>query len=194
MNLTSFRACVVVWLAVVCLMAGLTWSCQQDLPPSLDAPSINSPTTANTSRPRTLRINEPCAIPFVTWDHDLGGFLHWTPDGEQLLIDDGDVITAVVATGRVLRSVVDANRRGTGLGVHGFYADLSPDGSRIAYSSCEGYYELAVVGLDGTKKEFWTVTKGLETLPCLVAGWVADYIHWRWCAKPIRREYNLRHH
>ena len=165
MNLTKSRAIVVVWLAVVCLMAGLTWSCQQDLPPPLDAPSINNPTTANTSPPRQFSITNPCAVPFKTWGHDFGGFLHWTPDGERLLVDDDDVITLVDETGRKVRSVVDANRRGTGLGIHGFYADLSPDGSRIAYSSCEGYYELAVVGIDGTKKVFLTAHSGLDHYP-----------------------------
>ena len=72
---------------------------------------------------------------------------------------------------------------GTGLGVNGFYADLSPDGSRITYSSCElsqaetgccAYYgpdvaernyEIAVIGIDGTKQARLTATKGLDHYP-----------------------------
>ncbi len=135
-------------------------------------------------------IKQPCDIPFVAREHGyFGGFLHWTPDGEQLVFDDDDVIALVDEAGREVRSVVDANPSGTGLGVHGFYADLSPDGSRIAYSSCEfsqpdmggyidlgGYvhyglevaernYEIAVIGIDGTQEARLTARKGLDHYP-----------------------------
>ncbi len=148
------------------------------------------------SFPIRYAIKQPCDIPFEAREYGyFGGFLHWTPDGERLVFDDDDVITIVDEAGRRVRSVVDANPSGTGLGIHGFYADLSPDGSRIAYSSCEfsqpeigeyyvdygrysdyrpdvavRNYEIAVIGIDGTNQSRLTVRKGLNHYPA----WAPD--------------------
>ena len=63
------------------------------------------------------------------------GFVQWTPDGAQLLFNDLSTVKAVDARGTRLRTIVDANPRREFS--YGLYAHLSPDGSRVAYTSCE---------------------------------------------------------
>ena len=58
---------------------------------------------------------------------------------------------------------------------YGFYADVSPDGSRVVYSSCEyedvalGYthtdYEIATIGIDGTGQRQMTSNMHLDGYP-----------------------------
>ncbi len=100
-------------------------------------------------------------------------FLHWTPDGSQLVFDFDETVWAVDREGTRLRSVVDANPgyyedSRIPLNFHyGFHADVSPDGSMIAYSTCRypndsphaeddpryGFgYEIAAIGIDGTMR------------------------------------------
>ena len=84
-----------------------------------------------------------------------GSFLEWNLDGTELIFDHESDIYAVDIGGRYLRSIVDANPRH--LFGWGFHADLSPDGSRIVYSSCEfrdefDGYEIATVNIDGTNR------------------------------------------
>ena len=104
-------------------------------------------------------------------------FLEWTPDGRHLVFSswwvDESVISIVDAEGSQVRTIVDANpwRRF----IFGFYADPSPDGSRVVYSSCEYPrcpkgtdceevevdpddrrafdYEIATIGIDGASPE-----------------------------------------
>ena len=99
-----------------------------------------------------------------------GGFVKWTPSGSHILFDDRSTILSVDAAGSRLRTVVDANP-GERF-VLGLYADISPDGARIAYTSCqymtegEGYreylysgdrgkymHEIATVAMDGSTPE-----------------------------------------
>ena len=105
-------------------------------------------------------------------------FLHWTPDGSQLVFDFDENVWAVDREGTRLRSVVDANPGFYDPGYYrdspiplnfhyGFHADVSPDGSMIAYSTCRypndsphaeddpryGFgYEIAAIGIDGTMR------------------------------------------
>ena len=105
-------------------------------------------------------------------------FLEWTSDGRQLIFSDRGTrpglfqtsISIVDDEGSHVRTIVDANPRWHF--VDGFYADLSPDGSRVVYSSCEYprclkggtcdeeafysddfNYEIAAIGIDGTSPE-----------------------------------------
>ena len=101
----------------------------------------------------------------------LDHFLHWTPDGSHLVFDFDDHVWVVDREGTRLRSLVDANpgfRKDTlreGMSQYGFHADVSPDGSVVAYSTCryptdspyagehprDGFgYEIASIGIDGT--------------------------------------------
>ena len=87
-------------------------------------------------------------------------FLHWTPDGSYLVVGADNEIWTLEVEGARLLQVADTrpyNTRGEAIAAPpaGFYADVSPDGSRIVYSTCEyhgGGYELATVNIDGTDK------------------------------------------
>ncbi len=114
----------------------------------------------------------PCGPvgPYYDGGH-LDHFLHWTPDGSHLVFDFDEHVWAVDREGTRLRSLVDANPSfhkeipREGMSQYGFHADVSPDGSVIAYSTCRypndspyseehpryGFgYEIASIGIDGT--------------------------------------------
>ena len=57
------------------------------------------------------------------------------PDGSHILFDDRSTIKLIDADGSRLQTVVDANP-GYVLS-YGVHADISPDGSRIVYTSCQ---------------------------------------------------------
>ena len=107
-------------------------------------------------------------------------YLEWTPDGAQIAFNyapasmpDGrenskSAIWLVDVDNPRLRMVVDANPGY--LLPYGFHADVSPDGTRIVYATCEfpseglrGYgensersayrYEIAVINLDGAEQQ-----------------------------------------
>lgn len=75
--------------------------------------------------------------------------LRWTQDGTHIILDDPQggrgfggrdptprsTIYLVDAGGTRLRRIVDANPEYVSL--HGTYADVSPDGTRVVYASCE---------------------------------------------------------
>ncbi len=64
-----------------------------------------------------------------------GHFIDWTPDGLEIVFDDGTAVMMIDVDGSRLRAIVDANP-GNGFPYH-FHADVSPDGSSIVYSSCQ---------------------------------------------------------
>ena len=88
-------------------------------------------------------------------------FVEWTPDSSQIIFNYKTSVMAVGADGSDLRRVVDANPGEDLDFFYGFHADISPDGQRIAYSSCQFPtgpaservsfdYELATINLDGS--------------------------------------------
>ena len=125
--------------------------------------------------------------------------LLWTPDGSHLVFSYGSVIWTVDEQGARLRMVLDANPVDLylfSLGfvdfLHGFHADLSPDGAQLAYTSCqfpteyqdpamvqavidqngqEWYerdiynYEIAVTGLDGGSQQRITHRHSINHYP-----------------------------
>ena len=79
-------------------------------------------------------------------------YIRWSPDGSQILFDvSGDKVEgpvdlyAVAADGSRLEKIVDASAKGSLWGTGGsmMYFDVSPDGSRIAYSACAYNRKLA---------------------------------------------------
>ena len=112
--------------------------------------------------------------------------IHWTPDGAHLLFDYQGTIQVVDLEGTQLCTLVDADPRypigkgGTWISLAvGLYFDISSDGTRIVYTSCEfreegsnldpetGYfgYEIAVINLDGTGKQRLTRNDVLDHYP-----------------------------
>ena len=102
-------------------------------------------------------------------------FLEWTPDDARLIFNWGTKIWAIDAAGADLRQVVEVNPvvrselyESPAPMEYGHHASVSPDGLRIAYSTCEFrtdslasefvyyegdhnlyHYEIATVGMDG---------------------------------------------
>ena len=61
-------------------------------------------------------------------------FLDWSPDSSQIIFSYGTTIQRINVEGSRLRVIVDANPQRAL--PYGFHADVSPDGSRIVYSTC----------------------------------------------------------
>ena len=106
-------------------------------------------------------------------------FVEWTPDDSHILFDYGTAIMIVDAAGSGWRTLVDANP-GYELR-YGFHADISPDGQRVVYSSCEFptgaksergsfNYEIASVNLDGSDPRRLTENEGPDLFPA----WSSD--------------------
>ena len=114
----------------------------------------------------------PCHNARFLLNRDL--FLQWTRDGSYLVFGADNKIWTLDVEGARLLQVADTRLYDRQLGeirgvpLAGFYADVSPDGSRIVYSTCEyrdGGYELATVNIDGTDKRRLTQDPYFEHNP-----------------------------
>ena len=117
-------------------------------------------------------------------------FLHWVPGDSLLVFDFDQDIWAVSTDGTELRRIVDPNPSSPSgplahPSMYGFSADVSPDGSRIVYSSCEfpvgdlpsryivkdpgllvgTGYEIGVIDIDGTGQVRLTKNGDFDSLP-----------------------------
>ena len=101
--------------------------------------------------------------------------LHWANGTSTLIVDVGDAIWQVDAGGEWVREVVDLDPQSEhdrGPMLYGRHADVSPDGSRIVYSTCEytnlsviGDYEIATANGDGTERQRLTKSSGFDSYP-----------------------------
>ena len=97
-----------------------------------------------------------------------------------MVFDLGYATWVVDAEGATVRKIVDADPEShLGRGQYRYYADVSPDGSRIVYSTCEytyydhdavGWrynlgYELAAVNVDGSDLQRLTDNLHFENYP-----------------------------
>ena len=119
---------------------------------------------------------------------DFGFFVHflsWTPDGTSLIFDHATKLGTSDATGRNHRTLTTVHHTSGSYvepPLYGFHADMSPDGTRIVYSTCEFstepdvsrgtypdqpefHYEIAVINLDGTSKQRLTENTFLDHYP-----------------------------
>ena len=124
-------------------------------------------------------------------------FLHWTRDGSRLVFDADDTIWAIDLERGGLGQVADVDHNyrrlvdspGSMLRIlYGFHADVSPDGSRVVYSTCEysgdrvietwegiGHdtagqspleaYEIGTVNFNGNERKRLTKAPGLVNYP-----------------------------
>ena len=154
---------VLVGLAVVVLLPLVAYGCgeggqspdssETELRPWQDPLAGEGPNyTASTSgHPRM-----PCR-PDWWGDENYGPdlyehFIHWSPDGSHLVFDADNTIWTLDADGAELLELAEVDPEGLDFG---FYADMSPDGPQIVYSTCEypdDGYEIAAVRVDGTDK------------------------------------------
>ena len=163
-------------------------------------PAPTTPTSPPTPLPTPTLVViseplDPCGPSEVGYNGRLHeGFLHWPGDGSLLVFDQNDTVwTLDIERGTILRvEDADANfpartpRDSSGYRfLYGFYADVSPDGSRIIYSSCEFLldqpqgarhtegYELVMMNVDGSGKFRFTENDNLDHYPA----WSPDGEH-----------------
>ena len=133
-------------------------------------------------------------------------FVDWSSDGAHLTFDDVTSVRMVNASGTQLRQVVDATP-GYQFGIeHWMYADLSPDGRQVVYTSCEYrtepaaeerrqfqsprsqyVFEIATAALDGSKARRLTTNSEYDHLPSWSPGGrqiaylseLRTYVSWR---------------
>ena len=125
---------------------------------------------------------------------EIDHYLYWTPDGEQLVFNENYTnIRAVDADGSEIRTIVNIYpSKFLPTPPYSLHLDLSQDGSRIVYSSCEfdilgpvaqksgsiqsmvltdsfgrdgSWYELASIGIDGTSLRRLTDNEHMDHYP-----------------------------
>ena len=123
---------------------------------------------------------------------EIDHYLYWTPDGERLVFNENYTnIRVVDVQGSEIRTIVNLYP-GRWFPPYSLHLDLSPDGSRIVYSSCEydilgpvaqksgsiqsmvltdsfgrdgSWYELASIGIDGTSLRRLTDNEHMDHYP-----------------------------
>ena len=190
------RAMPALALMALVLLAVSMSACDEAPPTPKATPSITTPTTppmpTPTDEPELLstEVTFPCG-PFM------GGFwifhpssLLWTPDSSELVYGHNGVIWRVAADNAYLQRALVANPYEFPNFFYGFHADLSPDGSQLAYTSCQfrteyevdpgryppdlrqlfverekHNYEIALSGLDGEDQQRLTHNRWLDHYP-----------------------------
>ena len=123
------------------------------------------------------------ALPLVITGGGHAHFLDWPGGNAGVVFDLGSATWMVDAEGAALRRITDADPERAGswpIGQYGYYADVSPDGSRVVYSTCEyttfdhdmrlGWrynlgYEIASVSVDGSGRQRLTDNVHFENYP-----------------------------
>ena len=126
---------------------------------------------------------DPCGPSLLRYSGDFHEhFLHWTADGSHFVFNyDDEIATLNIEKGRV-RKIVDVDPDEYEL-LYGYYADVSPDGSRLVYATCEYIleepyvdpigasqyytdgYEIAMVNIDGGGRKRLTSSSRFENYP-----------------------------
>jgi len=171
-KLAWLRRVVSIAAVIGCLFFS---GCEVKTPPSVEA--LKSPTPGG-------EVSEAGGFvcgPYRSMHNDPPlHFINWSADGTHLIFDDITSVQMVSVDGTRLRQIVDANpgyrfREGIGL-----YAQFSPDGQAIVYTSCEyttggGYlarnprayfkFEIVTVRVDGTGTQRRTTNRYYDHLP-----------------------------
>ena len=186
------RAMPVSALMALVLLAASMSACDEAQPTATTTPTTTP--TAPTPRPTDVAFVHPtfqCGSTLPGFSDFYPDSLLWTPDSSELVFSVGGDIWRVDADGVYLQRVLGANpNRGSFIPfMYGFHADLSPDGSQLAYTSCQfqtedevdpgGYppdqqwwaeiakytYEIALSGLDGEDQQRLTHSRWLDHYP-----------------------------
>ena len=175
----ALRAALV--LAVVLLLATAVGCTQEDAPSRSMTPTPTPLMTEPTNGPYP-----PCHPGQLSRDPDT--FLHWGLDGAYLVFAVGNAIWSLDLEKVQLQRLAGVYSPSYAPR-HGFHADVSPDGSRVVYNTCEyrlmrpppefqeyagdNVYEIAVVNVDGTDRQRLTETAYDDGSPA----WSPDGTH-----------------
>ena len=134
----------------------------------------------------------PCGLYLDPMESFVERSVQWTPDDSHLLFFHGTTIHIVSADGSNERQLVNVNPAWEGefspyvFLPYGFHSQVSPDGKRVVYATCEFpsddvvkgiksqfgdserakyHYEIAVIDWDGTKQQRLTDNFYLDTYP-----------------------------
>ena len=192
-----FRAMpVLALLMLLVLLVACMSACDEALPTPTPGPTATPMATPHPATPSPTPVSltpptpalnvtdvtaadaeyDPCGLYLLGYYGPLHeGFLHWTGDGSHLVFDHNDVVRVLDIEGGYLLTVADTDRND--MSMYGFYADVSPDGSQIVYTSCgfvldrpwygrttEGY-ELVMINVDGAGKTRLTKNDNLDHYP-----------------------------
>ena len=149
-----------VWVSLAIALGGgvFTLACGDDLPHYIPNPNYTPAVVNPTTLPLPPAADSggvysncgPYYGPHYTREDLIPNFLKWTPDGSHIVFDDGRGSAIIGGRhdpgfgsdvhlldngGTFLRRIVDANPGF--VSAYGTYADVSPDGKRIVYASCE---------------------------------------------------------
>ena len=205
------RSRIAIWCAAALVISLLVASCQQGptAPGESASDRAGGPATPF-ENPTPIVTGDAAASPCggqgggFALNHTgmVGGFVEWDPSGSYIIFEDETRIMSVDVGSSQLQTIVDANP-GYEFYYLGLHADMSPDGSSIAYTSCEYksevpvpwgsdgpgreryIYEIATVAVDGTGSERLTENVGVDHFPA----WSPDMTRIAFITNP--RESNI---
>ena len=178
-------------LLLLALAAALVLACARDAPG--DAATTTAPASIRTPLPTAvpdpLAVADPGITPCNTLSRNVpqawqrAHYVRWTPDGSRILFDlavgkggtppvglymvdvDGLQVREIVSP---IENAAFSDALGTYTGSM-IYFDISPDGSRVAYSTCrhstDANFELMVSDLDGTETRRLTDNAHVDNYP-----------------------------
>ena len=133
--------------------------------------AVAGPSSADTSKDQMVRGSVSCrSTSREPFGSHYEGILEWTPDGTQLVFDSGLRTFALLMSSRELRALTSTRVRGSHIWVqstYGKHADISPDGTQIAFSCDfrnEGY-EIVVINLESGEWRWLTDNADLDHYP-----------------------------
>ena len=157
--------------------------------PARPTPYAATPTPSSTSVPAATPSPSPTRVPTAaprrTWplpcEYRPGfvahrRFLHWANGTSTLIAGVDKAIWGIDTGGAWVRKIADLNPQPNDADwdlAYGHHADVSPDGSRIVYATCEytyysgtsGRYEIAMANADGTGRQRLTRSTSFENYP-----------------------------
>ena len=127
------------------------------------------------------------------------GFLDWASGGRRLAFGADEKIGTVDTDGTRARIVVDPVpdlELWATLRTYGYHADVSPDGNRVVYASCEfpgprrRNFEIAIANIDGTGRQRLTSNGHFDNYPT----WSPDGTLLAFIGSPVTSRFSDRHY